>query len=229
MSEPQKPCTNFTCEQYRAQHKKLMAKILELEKELEQHRITEIREYNKTVARSAAAPVRDVATNEMGLMMPNGEVMTPSKIQTKMQIAAKCTETLCAVEKVNRDLSEDNKMLKIAHEKAFMEMRRLENLLAGFERTRRFDTFSSAQHEETLRLNEKLAEEVEALERKVHHLQEENRALKRRTHGFNTPSPLGRRILLDDEDYNATPSSTSSVKVPKKMKMRRASLSDDDE
>ena len=204
MSEPQKPCTNFTCEQYRAQHKKLMAKILELEKELEQHRITEIREYNKTVARSAAAPVRDVATNEMGLMMPNGEVMTPSKIQTKMQIAAKCTETLCAVEKVNRDLSEDNKMLKIAHEKAFMEMRRLENLLAGFERTRRFDTFSSAQHEE-------------------------NRALKRRTHGFNTPSPLGRRILLDDEDDNATPSSTSSVKVPKKMKMRRASLSDDDE
>ena len=57
-------------------------------------------------------------------------------------------------------------------------MRRLEATLAGFERTRRYETFTDARHKETLELNERLADEVETLERKLHQLTEENRLLK---------------------------------------------------
>ena len=154
-------------------------KKLELEKELEELKRAQNSTFNNAVSRNATAQFRDAVTGETGLMMPNGEIMTREKVLKKIEIAKKCMETSCAYEKKNRELVDEIKVIKIGSEKAFNEMRRLEKILAGFEKTKTFE-FTDEHHRQTVKMNEELASEVETLEYEMHRLQEENALLARR-------------------------------------------------
>ena len=204
-------CNNPVCAQYRLQHKNMTLKRLELEKELDQMRRAQSTEFNQAVEHRSLTPIRDAATGEMGLMMRNGEVMTPDKIAKRMEIAAKCLETLQASEKHNRKLTEENRTLKQSNETTYNEMRRLERVLGGFERTRRFDQFTDDQHRRTLELNGTLSDEVERLERIVHVLQEENAVFKRHHH---RQSVCAARTRIDDDDDSIASYITSDGRIP---------------
>ena len=182
-------CTNPICAQFRIQHKNITLKRLELEKELDQMRRAQSGQFNKAVEQRSVTPVRDAATGEMGLMMRNGEVMTPDKITKRMEIATACMETLQASEKHNRQLVEENKLLKQTNEATYNEMRRLERLLTGFEQTRRFQPFTEELHAKTLERNEQLAAELDRMERTMHALQEELAALKQLHHRQSICAP----------------------------------------
>ena len=172
-------CTNPICAQFRIQHKNVTIKRLELEKELELMRRAQSNQFNQAVAQRAVTPIRDAVTREAGLMMPNGEVMTPEKIRKQMEIAAKCMESLQMSEKLNRQLAEENKNLKQTNERSYNEIRRLEKALNWFEKSRKYETFTDEKHKETLKINEQMADELDELEIKMHLLEEENAALKR--------------------------------------------------
>ena len=207
-------CTNPICAQFRIQHKNITLKRIELEKELDQMRRAQSNEFNQSVAQRSVTAVRDATTGEMGLMMHNGEVMTPEKISKRMEIAAKCMETLQASEKHNRILSDENKTLKQSNELTYNEMRRLENVLAGFERTRRFDHFSDDKHKEAVEMNERLATELERTERKLHSLQEDNIILKQQHHRHTATA--SRTNIADDEDSSCIASYiTSDGRIPR--------------
>lgn len=208
MSAPSTACNNPICAQFRIQHKNITLKRLELEKEIDQMRRAQSSQYNQAVEMRSVTPVRDAVTGEMGLMMRNGEVMTPDKIAKRMEIAAKCLETLQASEKHNRQLVEENKYLKQTNETTFNEMRRLERALAGFERTRRFEPFTQEQHKITLELNEQMATDLERLEREMHALQEENAILKQHSRRQTTCAP---RTNIEDSDGEEHTSITSYI------------------
>jgi len=221
---PPPPCQNTTCAQYRLQHRNMTMKTLELEKELEQIKRTQNATFNNAVAQNAVTHFRDAATGEMGLMMPNGEVMTREKILKKMEIAAKCMETSCAYEKLNRDLTQRLDFMKIGFDKAYNEQRRLEKLLAGFEKPRAFETFTEEHHKETLARNEELADEVETMEYEMHRLQEENALLVRRHQRMKKEmEALKEEIKKKDKPVKEKP---QQPKIARKKK--RAMLEEDD-
>ena len=168
-------CTNPICAQYRMQHKNMTTRNIQLEKDTEEVRALH---FNRTVAHSAVQQIRDMQTGAMGLLI-NGEVMNPDKVMKKMEIAAKCTSTLSAVEKINRSLMEENRVLQANYERTYAEMRRLQEVSAGFERPRRFKVFTDEKHRETLKLNEQLADELEKMERKVCRLQNDAKPRKK--------------------------------------------------
>jgi hypothetical protein len=197
MEPPPSSCSNPICAQFRIQHKNMTLKRLELEKELDRMRRAQSSEYNGAVETRSVTPLRDAATGEMGLMMRNGEVMTPEKITRRMEIAAKCLETLQVSETHNRKLSDENKTLKQSNETIYNEMRRLERLLSGFERARKFDHFTDDLQRRTVERNEKLADEMERLERTVHAMQEENAVLKQQHRRQTVCAP---RARMEDED-----------------------------
>jgi hypothetical protein len=170
----------------------LELKRLELEKELDRMRRAQLSEYHGAIETRTTTPIRDAATGEMGLMMRNGEVMTPEKITRRMEIAAKCLETLQTSETHNRKLIEENKTLKQSNEMIYAEMRRLERLLSGFERARKFDHFTDDLQRQAVERNEQLAAEVERLERTVHTLQEENAVLKQQHRRQSVCAPRAR-------------------------------------
>ncbi len=173
-------CNNPMCVQYKLQHRNMTLKTLDMEKEIERLNRLQSTVYNHAVAQNAVAQICDASSGDTGLRMPNGEVMTQDKVLKKIQIAAKCMETAQAYEKGNRQLTEENKTLRLSYEKAYNEMRRLEQVLSGFERTRKYEVFTDETHRQTLALNEELADEVEALERRVKRLEAENASLKRK-------------------------------------------------
>ena len=206
------PCTNPVCEQYRIQHKNMTIRKQELEKELRLIQQNQVDEFNQTITTRLTTPVRDAATGEMGLQMPNGEIMTPNKLCKRMEMAAACHASLQASEKVNRQLTEENQRLKEAHESVRAEVCRLARILSGFERSRRYETFTDEAHRETLTLNERLAEQVEHLERRIHVLSEENEIFKQRHRRENATAS---RIQIDDEEQNtAAAYVTSDGRVP---------------
>ena len=208
-------CANPICVQFRVQHKNVTIKRLELEKELELMRRAQSNQYNQAVAQRAVTPIRDAVTREAGLMMPNGEVMTPDKIKKKIEIATKCMESLQMSEKLNRQLTEENKMLKQANEHSYNEIRRLEKALNWFEKSRRYDTFTDEKHKETLKLNEQMADELEALEKRVHSLEEENAALRRNSR--RVLATAERTSIEDDDDATSIASYiTSDGRIPSK-------------
>ena len=208
-------CANPICVQFRVQHKNVTIKRLELEKELELMRRAQSNQYNQAVAQRAVTPIRDAVTREAGLMMPNGEVMTPDKIKKKIEIATKCMESLQMSEKLNRQLTEENKMLKQANEHSYNEIRRLEKALNWFEKSRRYDTFTDEKHKETLKLNEQMADELEALEQRVHSLEEENAALRRNSR--RVLATAERTSIEDDDDATSITSYiTSDGRIPSK-------------
>lgn len=182
-------CTNPVCAQFRIQHKNVTLKRLELEKELDQMRRAQSGQFNKAVEQRSVTPVRDAVTGEMGLMMRNGEVMTPDKIAKRMEMATACMETLQASEKHNRQLAEENRLLKQTNETTYNEMRRLERLLMGFEQTKRFQPFTEELHKKTLERNEQLAVELDRMERTMHALQEELATLKQLHHRQSICAP----------------------------------------
>jgi hypothetical protein len=202
-------CTNPTCVQYRIQHKNMTLKKIDLEKELEALQKIHSTHYNTAVTHNAIARVRDAATGDMGLMMPNGEVMTREKVMKKIEIAAKCMETSAAYEKHNRSLTEEIRLLKINYDKAYSEMRRMEHMLTGFERTRKYEPLTDQTYAAALKLNEQLAEEVEALERKVHGLQEENEMLSSRSR-----TAQSRTRIADDDEDTAESHITADGRIP---------------
>lgn len=206
-------CNNPICAQYRIQHKNITLKRLELEKELDQMRRAQSNQFNQAVETRSVTPMRDATTGDMGLMMRNGEVITPDKLAKRMEIAAKCMETLQASEKHNRQLSEENKTLKQTNEVTYNEMRRLERILSGFERTRRFDHFTNDLQRQTVERNEKLAAEVEQLERTVHALQEENAVLKQH-HKRQLVCATRARVDDDDENESIVSYITSDGRIP---------------
>jgi len=218
------PCPNVGCAQYRIQHRNMTMKKLELEKELEQIKRTQNTTFNDAVSRNAVTQFRDAATGEMGLMMPNGEVMTREKVLKKIEIANKCMETSCAYEKKNRELVEEIKFIKIGSEKAYTEMRRLEKILAGFERTKTFE-FTEEQHKQTVKINEELASEVEALEYDMHRLQEENALLARKN------ERMKREIAELKRNKTDSPTNEQPPKAPRimKRKQKRNPLDDSDD
>lgn len=171
-------CTNPICAQFRIQHKNMTLRKLELEKELARFQRVHVNEFNQRVADNAVTPVRDASTGDMGLMMPNGEVMTQEKIARRIEIATTCMNSLQASERHNRQLAEENRVLKQNHDRAYAEMRRLEGILAGFDKPRRFE-YTEDRHRETLELNERLAEQIEGMERRLHSLEEDNAVLLR--------------------------------------------------
>jgi len=208
-------CTNPICAQFRIQHKNVTIKRLELEKELELMRRAQSNQFNQAVAQRAVTPVRDAVTRETGLMMPNGEVMTPEKIKKQMEIAAKCMESLQMSEKLNRQLAEENKNLKLTNERSYNEIRRLEKALNWFEKSRKYDTFTDEKHKETLKINEQMADELDELEHKMHILEEENAALRRNNHRSLVTAE--RTFIEDDEDMTSISSYiTSDGRIPSK-------------
>jgi hypothetical protein len=206
-------CTNSICAQFRIQHKNITLKRLELEKELDQMRRAQSNQYNQAIETHSITPMRDATTGERGLMMRNGEVMTPEKIAKRIEIATKCMETLQASEKHNRQLSDENKTLKQSNETIYNEMRRLERILSGFERARKFDHFTDELQRKTVDRNEKLADQVEQLERTVHALQEENTVLKKH---HKRQSVCATRARIDDDEENDSIVSyiTSDGRIP---------------
>jgi hypothetical protein len=209
----QEQCTNPVCAQYRIQHKNVTIKRLELEKELQQIKRIQSAHLNQAMMRNEVTPMRDASTGEMGLMIGNGEIITPEKIAQRMQISAKCLESLQASEKNNKRLTEENRLLKQGRDSAYSEMRRLETVLSGFEKTRRYDNFTDARYKEAMELNETLAEQVEDMEWRIHVLEEENAILKQKQHrGVATAS---RTAICDDEDSMTTASFiTSDGRIP---------------
>ena len=71
---------------------------------------------------------------------------------------------------MTQKILEENRVLKLNYEKACNEVRRLEQVLSGFERT--------GHSQELVRRNEELADRVEKLEEKLRELQEENDLLR---------------------------------------------------
>ena len=208
-------CSNQVCVQFRIQHKNVTLRRLELEKEIDLMRRAQSSEFNQTVAQNAVAPVRDAVTGDMGLMMHSGEVITPEKILKRMEIAAKCMESLQMSEKLNRQLAAENTTLKTSNEMTYNEMRRLEKILVGFEKTRRYDTFTDEMHKETVTLNEKMAKELEKAERRLRVLEEENGILKQHHHRATTTAD--RTMIADDEDSNTIGAYiTSDGRIPSK-------------
>jgi hypothetical protein len=203
-------CTNPICAQFRIQHKNITLKRLELEKELDQMRRIHTNEFHQAIEQRSVTPVRDAATGEMGLMMRNGEVITPDKIAKRMEIAATCMATLQATEKHNRQLAEENRFLKQTNEATYGEMRRLERLLSGFEQTRRFQPFTDELHKQTLERNEQLAAELDRMERAMHALQEELAALRQQSHRQSVCAPR----ILDEEEHSIVSFIASDGRIP---------------
>ena len=214
MEPPPPSCSNPICVQFRIQHRNMTLKRMELEKELEQIRRAQSSEFNQAVETRSVTPMRDATTGEMGLMMRNGEVMTPEKIAKRMEIAATCMKTLQVSETHNRKLCEENTALKQKTELIYTEMRRLERVLSGFERARKFDHFTDDLQRQTVERNEKLADEVEQLERTVHALQEENAVLKQQHRRQSVCAPRARLDDDDDDHSSIVAYITSDGRVP---------------
>jgi hypothetical protein len=186
-------CANPNCAQYRLQHKNLTIERLDLLREVEKFRRLHA---NLDTSEKLAAAV-DESTGERGLTMPDGEIITSSKLKLRMQVAAECNQRLIASEKNNRLLSEEVAALKHKNEQSIAELRRLERVLSGFEKTRKFELFTDEKHRETLQANEKLAEHVENLEYKLHIMQEELDVLQQ---AEQRRAATASRVLIDDED-----------------------------
>ena len=218
-------CDNPTCAQYRMQHKNMTLKNLQLQKDVEDLRRLQDNQFHVARAQSAAAQIRDRTTGDLGLLV-NGEVMTPDKVAKKMEIASKCTATLSTMERINRELTDENRGLKVALEKIHGEAKRLKEILSGFERPRRYETFTDPMHAQTLRLNEELSDEIEQLERKVRLLQEENQLLKRRLTHHKTKRDNEQKSSNNAMQTEEAEDAPIKRKIPKK---KRPSLDDDDQ
>jgi hypothetical protein len=105
-------------------------------------------------------------------------------------------------EKRGRQLDEENAKLKRERNTMFADITKLERTLGEFEKPRTF-TFTDPLHRQTIQRNEELAEEVEALERKLLAAKEENMRLKRvcdRAENAGVQRVEAKRKRMVDED-----------------------------
>ena len=79
-------CPNPACEQYRIQHRNITEKSIRLENELRALQRSQDAHMDAVQARQSTALYRDAATGDMGLMMPNGEVMTREKVKHSLDL-----------------------------------------------------------------------------------------------------------------------------------------------
>ena len=212
MAEQHSACTNPVCVQFRIQHKNVTLKRLELEKEIDQMRRAQSNQFNQAVEDRSVTQVRDASSGEMGLMMKNGEVMTPQKVAMRMEIAAKCMESLQTSEKHNRQLVEENRILKQNQELTYNEMRRLERILNGFEKTRRYEVFTDEHHRSTLEQNEKMACDIDKMEHRLHVLQEENEIMKQTLQRKTIATAA--RVMIDEDSTDISSFVTSDGRIP---------------
>ena len=202
-------CPNPNCAQYRLQHRNMTIRKLELEKELEKYRKSQSGNGSPDERRPSAI---DSETGEKGMVMPDGEIITPSKLALRMQISTNSLQMLQLSEKANRQLFEENTGLKQKNEHLNTEVRRLERILSGFEKARRYEPLNDERHKETLQINEQLADQVEQLEYKLHVMQEENGVLKRYQ---RRQSSTASRVVINDEERDSISSYiTSDGRVP---------------
>lgn len=180
LSTPRSSCPNKLCAQFRTQHRLMTEKHNRLEKELEHARRQHTMLYNQVVTRGEQSMVREAATGETSVRLPNGEEMTPEKFMAKTRMMNQCRESLQASEKRARQLGEENERLKLERNSLYAKMRAFEEQLNGFERARHYDVFTDEMHREAVAENGKLVERVERLTRRKRELKEENAILKRR-------------------------------------------------
>jgi len=205
---PQDPCTNRLCTQYRLQHRNMTQKRNELEKELENMRKQHDTLYNQVVTRGEASMMREAATGEDGVRLPNGEVMTAEKFLAKTRMMNQCRESLQMSEKKARLLSDENVRLKQERDSLYAKMRKYEDMLHGFEKAKKFEVFSDDAHRDTLAKNSELVEQVDRLRRSEWELKEENAALRRRMQVYKKKEILAN---LSREE-----SSNTSTPIPRK-------------
>ena len=173
-------CTNQLCVQFRTQHGIITQKRNELQKELETVRDQHTRLYDQVVTHGKESMIREAATGESGVRLPNGELMTVEKFMTRTKMMNQCRESLQVSEKRARQFGEDNEKLKHERDTLYTKMRKYEDMLQGFDRARHHDVFSDENHRKTLSENAMLVEEVEQLSSNERELKEENRILRRR-------------------------------------------------
>ena len=219
---PQDPCTNRLCTQYRLQHRNMTQKRNELEKELEAMRKKHDALYNQVVTRGEASMMREAATGEDGVRLPNGEVMTAEKYMAKTRMMNQCRESLQLSEKKAKALAEENARLKQERDSLYASMRRYENMLHGFEKTRHFEVFSDEKHRETLEQNASLVEYCEQLRRNEREMNEEIAALRRRMQMYK------KKDMIANINREQSPSSSSTPIPRKKPRTLRDELADDE-
>jgi hypothetical protein len=151
-----------------------------LEKELEHARRQHTLLYNQVVTRGEQSMVREAATGETSVRLPNGEEMTPEKFMAKTRMMNQCRESLQLSEKRARQLGEENERLKLERNTLYTKMRGFEERLNGFERARHYDVFTDETHRQTLEENGRLVDRVERVTRRKRELKEETVLLRRR-------------------------------------------------
>ena len=191
-------CPNPLCTQYRLQHRLMTQKHNAAQKELEQARKQHTMLYNQVVTRGEHSMVREAATGESSIRLPNGEEMTPEKFMMRTRMMNQCRESLQASEKRAKQLGEDNARLKVEGDKLYTRMRAYEEQLNGFERARHYDVFTDELHRATLAENGRLVDDVERLSRSERELKEENTLLRRRIRRMQQEErPMVKRTKID--------------------------------
>jgi hypothetical protein len=218
------PCTNRLCAQFRLQHRNMTLKRNELEKELEAMRRKHDTIYNQVVTRGEASMMREAATGEGGVRLPNGEVMTAEKYIAKTKMMNQCRESLQASEKKARLLTDENTHLKHEKDSLYTTMRKYENMLQGFERSRQFEVFTDDAHRATLEENAKLVEHIDRMRRVERETREENAALRRRMQVYKKNEILANS---NNREGSGSPSMAAMTAIPRKITKRR--MGSDDE
>ena len=180
MDEPQHQCENKLCAQFRMQHRLITQKRNELEKELDHARKQHAILFNQVVTRGEQTIMREAATGEAGVRLPNGEIMTPEKFMSRTKMMNQCRDSLQVSEKRARQFAEENTRLKQERDSIYATMRKYEDMLHGFDRARHYDVFSDELHRQTVKENHRLVDQVERLRRSERETKEENRVLRRR-------------------------------------------------
>lgn len=174
-------------------------------------------------------------TDETGMRLPNGELMTVEKFMTRTAMMNQCRESLQVSEKRARQFGEENVKLKIERDSLYAKMRKFEDMLQGFERARHYDVFTDENHRKTLEDNAMLIEENEQLSSNERELKEENRILRRRIQGLMVDRKKRMKLVIEEDVVLEKPSSDEETGFFRKRsrtlhaERKRAIGSDDDE
>jgi hypothetical protein len=201
-------CTNRLCVQFRLQHRIITQKRNELEKELDQMRKQHDELFNQVVTRGEASMMREAATGENGVRLPNGEVMTAEKYTAKTKMMNQCRESLQASEKKARLLADENTRLKQERDSMYMSMRKYENMLHGFEKPRQFEVYTEETHKKTMQENSEMVDRLRKLSRSEREARDEIVALRHRIQMYKKKESIAR--------INGSPNPTTTASIPKK-------------
>jgi hypothetical protein len=185
-------CTNRLCVQFRLQHRNMTHKRNELEKELDHARKQHDALFNQVVTRGEASMMREAATGENGVRLPNGEVMTAEKYIAKTKMMNQCMESLQASEKKARALAEENTRLKQERDSLYTNMRKYENMLHGFEKPRQFEAYTQETHKQTVQENHEMVERLKKLSRSEREARDEIDAMRCRIQAYKKKESIAR-------------------------------------